>query len=111
MPLPWMHFSPASMTDHFELSIMTGTLAMAGSAETRLRKRVIASSPSIRSASMFTSMTLAPFSTCSRATTKAASKLPSLIRRAKRLEPVIFVRSPIIRKFVSGRTTSGSMPL
>ena len=24
-PLPWMHFSPASMTSHFELSIMTGT--------------------------------------------------------------------------------------
>ena len=58
--LPWTHFSPASMTLHFELSIMIGTLAIAGSAETRLRNRVIACSPSIRPSSMLTSMMLAP---------------------------------------------------
>jgi hypothetical protein len=30
--LPCTHFRPASMTDHFELSIITGTRAMSGSA-------------------------------------------------------------------------------
>ncbi len=60
---------------------------------------------------MFTSMMLAPFSTCSRATTNPASKLPSLISREKRFEPVMFVRSPTMMKFVSGRTISASVPL
>jgi hypothetical protein len=36
--LPCRHFSPASITDHFELSIMIGTRAMSGSAAIRLRK-------------------------------------------------------------------------
>ena len=39
--LPCTHFSPASMTDQFELSIITGTRAMSGSAASRFRKRVI----------------------------------------------------------------------
>ena len=64
MPLPWRHFSPASMTDHFELSIMTGTRAMSGSEATRFRKVVIAFSESSIASSMFTSMICAPFSTC-----------------------------------------------
>ncbi len=29
--LPWTHLSPAAMTDHFELSIMTGMRAISGS--------------------------------------------------------------------------------
>ena len=33
------------MISHFELSIMNGTLAMAGSAAIRFRKRVIAATP------------------------------------------------------------------
>ena len=33
------------------------------------------------------------------------------MRRAKRREPVTFVRSPIIRKLLSGRTVSRSSPL
>ena len=36
--LPCTHFSPASITDHFELSIMTGTRAMSGSAAIRFKK-------------------------------------------------------------------------
>ena len=40
--LPWMHFRPASITLNFEESTITGTLAMSGSAATRLRKVVIA---------------------------------------------------------------------
>src|SRR5882762_158990 len=37
-----MHFRPASMTGHLELSTMIGTRAMSGSAAMRFRKRVIA---------------------------------------------------------------------
>ena len=99
------------MTDHFELSIMIGTLAMSGSSARRLRKRVIASSPSIRSASMLTSRMLAPSSTCSRATATAASKSALLMRRANLREPVMLVRSPTMTKLVSGRITSTSLPL
>ena len=40
--LPETHFSPASITVHFELSIITGTRAMSGSAAISLRKVVIA---------------------------------------------------------------------
>ena len=36
--LPCTHFSPASITSHFEQSIITGTRAMSGSAAIRLRK-------------------------------------------------------------------------
>ena len=31
MALPWTHLRPASMTDHFELSIMIGSRAISGS--------------------------------------------------------------------------------
>ena len=71
--LPETHFSPASITLHFELSIITGTRAMSGSAAISLRKVVIACSPSSRPSSMLTSMICAPFSTCWRATSTAAS--------------------------------------
>ena len=39
MPLPCRHFRPASITLNFELSTITGTRAMSGSAAIRLRKR------------------------------------------------------------------------
>ena len=71
--LPETHFSPASITLHFELSIITGTRAMSGSAARRFRKVAIASSPSSRASSMLTSMICAPASTWSRATSTAAS--------------------------------------
>ena len=99
------------MTAHFELSIMIGMRETSGSAAIRWRKRVIAFSPSISPSSMLTSRILAPPSTWSRATARASSKLPLLMRRANRLEPVMFVRSPITTKLVSGRMTSGSSPL
>ena len=69
--LPWMHFSPASITENFEESTITGTRAMSGSAATRLRKVTIAFSESSRPSSMLTSMICAPFSTWSRATSSA----------------------------------------
>ena len=71
--LPETHFRPASITHHFELSIITGTRAMSGSAAISLRKVVIASSASSRPSSMLTSMICAPFSTCWRATSTAAA--------------------------------------
>src|SRR5256885_6702460 len=37
--LPCTHLSPASITDHFEESIITGTRAMSGSAATRLDRK------------------------------------------------------------------------
>ncbi len=70
----------------------------------------MAASPSISPSSTFTSRMLAPASTWSRATPSASSKFPSRISRANLREPVMLVRSPTIRKFVSGRTISGSVP-
>jgi hypothetical protein len=69
--LPCTHFRPASITLHFELSIITGTRAMSGSAATRLRKVVMACSESSIASSMLTSISWAPFSTCWRATARA----------------------------------------
>jgi hypothetical protein len=69
--LPCTHLSPASITLHFELSIITGTRAMSGSAATRRRKVLIAFSESSIASSMLTSITWAPFSTCWRATASA----------------------------------------
>ena len=69
--LPDTHLRPASITLHFELSIMIGTRAMSGSAAISLRKVVIASTASSRPSSMLTSITCAPFSTCCRATSTA----------------------------------------
>ena len=60
---------------------------------------------------MLTSMTLAPPSTCWRAMATASSKRPSRTSRANFREPETLVRSPIIVKRLSGRSTSGSRPL
>ncbi len=69
--LPCRHFRPASITENFDESTITGTRAMSGSAAIRLRKVFIASSESSRPSSMLTSITCAPFSTCSRAMVSA----------------------------------------
>ena len=71
MPLPCRHLSPASITDHFEESIINGTRATSGSAATRLRNRTIAASESSMPSSMLTSITCAPAATCWRATSSA----------------------------------------
>ena len=71
--LPCTHFRPASITENFEESTITGTRAMSGSAAIRLRKVTIAFSESSRPSSMLTSMICAPFSTWSRATSSAAA--------------------------------------
>ena len=70
----------------------------------------MAASESSMASSMFTSMMLAPLATCSIATSSAVPKSPARIRSEKRREPVTLVRSPIIRKFESGRSTRASRP-
>ena len=72
MGLPCVHFRPASMISHLELSIIKGTLAISGSTEIKFKKVVIAFTPSISAASILMSSTLAPLSTCCSATAKAA---------------------------------------
>ena len=108
--LPCTHFKPASMISHLELSIMMGTRAISGSAATRFKNVVMASTPSIIPSSILISMICAPPSTWSRATSNASSKLRSLIRRKNFLEPVTLVRSPTFTKLVSGVMTKGSKP-
>ena len=71
--LPCTLRSPASMTSHFEESIIIGTRLMSGSLAISLVKRSIAATPSIMPSSMLTSMTWAPASTCCTATERPAS--------------------------------------
>ena len=71
--LPCTQRSPASITLHLLLSIITGTRAMSGSVAIRFRKRTIAAWLSSMASSMFTSTICAPFSTCWRATARASS--------------------------------------
>ncbi len=71
--LPCTHLRPASITENFDESTITGTRAMSGSAAIRLRNVTIAFSESSRPSSMLTSMICAPFSTWSRATSSAAA--------------------------------------
>ncbi len=73
MGLPLTHLMPASITSHFELSIITGTRAISGSAAISLRKVVIACFASSSPSSMFTSTICAPFSTWLRATSTAVA--------------------------------------
>ena len=89
------------MTDHFELSIMIGTLQISGSEAMRLRKRVMQASPSSMPSSKLISMICAPFSTWERTIASAPVKSSFLISFLKRGEPVTLERSPIFTKGVS----------
>ena len=60
--------------------------------------------------SMLTSITWAPFSTCWRATASACSNSPARIMRAKALEPVTLVRSPMLTNRLPGAMDTGSRP-
>ena len=99
--LPWTHFSPATMMPNLELSTMTGTRAMSGSAATRLRNSTMAFSESSRPSSMLTSITWAPLATWSRATSRAAARSPSRISLRNRADPVTLVRSPTLTNLMS----------
>ena len=108
--LPWTQRSPASMTAHFELSIMIGTRAMSGSEAIRFRNRAIAAAESSIASSMLMSMTWAPFSTCWRATASASSYFSARIRRANAFEPVTLVRSPTLTNSELSSTLNASRP-
>ncbi len=71
--LPCTHFRPASITDHFEESIITGTRATSGSPAISLRNLDMAACESSMPSSMLTSMICAPFATCWRAMSTAAA--------------------------------------
>ena len=111
MPLPWTHLSPASMTDHFELSTTNGTRAISGSVAIRLRNCrhgllgvehafVHVHVEEVRPAAHLVEGDL-----------HRRGVVPFLIRLAKRREPVTLVRSPIMVKFESGRIVATSRPL
>ena len=102
MAFPCTHFNPASITLHLLESIIIGTREISGSDAIKFKKVVMACSLSNIPSSMFTSITWAPPSTCSRAIDKASSKFPSLINRKNFLEPVTFVLSPTFKKLLSG---------
>ena len=110
MPLPWMQRRPASITLHLELSTMIGTRAMSGSPAIRFRKRTMAAWLSSMASSMLMSITCAPFSTCWRATASACSNWSFRIMRAKALEPVTLVRSPMLTNEALGDRPSALSP-
>ena len=110
MPLPCTQRKPASITLHLLESIMMGTRAMSGSPATKFKKRTMAAWLSSMASSMLMSMTCAPFSTCWRATARASSNCPFKIMRAKALEPVTLVRSPMLTNKVSAPMRTGSRP-
>ena len=60
--------------------------------------------------SMLMSITCAPFSTCWRATDSACSNSPFRIIRAKALEPVTLVRSPMLTNSDPSPIETGSRP-
>ncbi len=98
------------MTSHLLLSIITGTAAATSSPEINRKYRVIASAPSSSASSKLMSMIIAPFCTCSRATSTASSYFSSRINRANLRLPVTLVRSPIMVNGISGRMTIGNWP-
>ena len=109
MPLPCMQRKPASITDHLLLSIMMGTRAISGSDAIKFKNRTMAAWLSSMASSILMSMICAPFSTCWRATAKACSYSPFKIMRAKALEPVTLVRSPMLTKVACGCAFSRSL--
>src|SRR5258708_40115392 len=96
--LPCTHFSPASITSHFDESIISGTRAMSGSAAIRFRKVTMTAWLSSSPASIFTSSTWAPASTCCRATLSASEYSPASISFLNFADPVTLVRSPTLMK-------------
>src|SRR3974377_890465 len=82
--LPCRHLRPASITENFDESTITGTRAMSGSAAIRLRKLIMVCSESSSPSSMLTSITCAPFSTCPRATESRPAQLPRPFRHFTR---------------------------
>ena len=111
MHLPCMHLRPAFTTSQSDESIITGTRAMSGSADSMLRKVTIDERASMSPSSMLMSITSAPSATCLRAMAKASSKLRSLTSLRNLREPATLQRSPTLTKRTSGDTSRTSSPL
>ena len=91
------------MTDHFELSTMTGTVAMSGSAAIRRRNRVIAATPSSIASSMFTSISWAPLvdllaGDVDRLVLGAIGDQPGELARAGHVRPLADVDERVARR-------------
>mmetsp|Transcript_49630 Transcript_49630/g.153276 ORF Transcript_49630/g.153276 Transcript_49630/m.153276 type:complete len:200 (+) Transcript_49630:2571-3170(+) len=110
MALPCVHLRPASTTWNLDESIMKGTRETSGSEATRLTKRVMAATPSMRPSSMLKSRMTAPSSTCLRAMASPASKSLFLMSFLKAREPERLQRSPTFMKPSSLVTCSASRP-
>ena len=108
--MPWQHFKPASIISHLEESIIKGTLDISGSEAIRLRKRIIAASPSNMPSSILTSTICAPSSTCVRQISKASSYSSLRIKRLNLAEPVILARSPTFTNNESSPMLKASRP-
>ena len=108
--LPCTDCNPASITSHFEESIITGTFAASGSVAIIFKKRVMHFFPSSKASSIFTSITWAPFSTWSIAISMASLYLSSLIKRLNFAEPVTLLRSPTFTNRLSSSMLRGSNP-
>ena len=98
------------MTDHFDESIMIGTLEISGSEAIKFKKRTIAAFESNIASSILMSMICAPFSTCCLATDKASSYCSFKIILANAFEPVTLVLSPTFTKPTCGLMLHGSKP-
>ena len=111
IPLPCMHCNPASITSHFDESIIIGTRLISGSDATRfINSRIRLFESSIPSSRLI-SIICAPLITCCRATCNASSSFPSLISFENFGEPVTFVLSPTLTKFILSSMCKGSNPL
>ena len=89
---------------------MMGTRAMSGSEANRFKNRTMAAWLSNMASSMLMSMICAPFSTCCRATANASSYWSFRIMRAKALDPVTLVRSPMFTNKLPEPISTGSKP-
>ena len=103
--LPCTTLRPASMISHLELSIITGTRAISGSAPIRFKNLTMAAFPSIIPSSILTSIILGP----------PLLLVPRLLRPLTHnllpqstskifWNPFTLVRSPILTKLGSGET-------
>mmetsp|Transcript_21022 Transcript_21022/g.74166 ORF Transcript_21022/g.74166 Transcript_21022/m.74166 type:complete len:218 (+) Transcript_21022:3919-4572(+) len=98
MHLPCTTLRPASTTWNLDESIMKGTLEMSGSVTATRRNLVIIDSPSTMPSSTLMSSTIAPSSTCLRATSIMPATSFVFTSRLNCRLPAMLHRSPTLRK-------------
>ena len=106
---------PASMTLHLDESIMIGTRLISGSEAISFRKSAINCSDSSMPSSIQMSIICAPFSTCWRATSSAASRSSSSLinfrnrRRARDVGPFTHIHEIHLRGDIEGLQSAESL--